>query len=46
MPSTTFPEVRDRFPEYVWDAVVSGDRLGGWLERVHPGHPWAARLRA
>ncbi|WP_330281032.1 nucleotidyltransferase domain-containing protein [Streptomyces sp. NBC_00588] len=146
VPSTTFPEVRDRFPEYVWDAVGSGrvwaaagpealaathqtwlrdpaterflfdvfrephegstwicrrdaslrlpydsviawtpdgipylvpelvllfkakaarpkdeadfegtlprlsearrDRLGGWLERVHPGHPWSARLRA
>ncbi|WP_128800967.1 MULTISPECIES: hypothetical protein [unclassified Streptomyces] len=24
VPSTAFPEVRDRFPEYVWDAVGSG----------------------
>ncbi|ANZ40247.1 hypothetical protein BBK82_33670 [Lentzea guizhouensis] len=21
-------------------------RLGGWLERVHPGHPWLAAVRA
>ena len=23
---------------------VRRDALGGWLERVHPGHPWLAEL--